>query len=179
MSAPTATARRIDGDDLEALQAAVGVLAAKWSVVVLARLDAGSSRFNELLRQIDGVSRRMLSATLRQLERDGLIERHVFARVPARVGYELSPAGQDLLAALGPGIGPCCYEVGEELKNEFGPGGEAFFRPGPRGKPHLDVRAANVAQLKAAGVPEARIHSVAVAARIMSDTSPCVGGGVL
>ena len=86
MSAQTAPAPRIDEDDLEALQAAVGVLAAKWSVVVLARLDAGSSRFNELLRQIDGVSRRMLSATLRQLERDGLIERHVFARVPARVG---------------------------------------------------------------------------------------------
>src|SRR5918994_2451823 len=102
MSAQTAPATRIDGDDLEALQAAVGVLAAKWSVVVLARLDSGSSRFNELLRQIDGVSRRMLSATLRQLERDGLIERHVFARVPARVGYELSPAGQELLAALAP-----------------------------------------------------------------------------
>ena len=86
MSAQTAPAPRLEGDNLEALQAAVGVLAAKWSVVVLARLDAGSSRFNELLRQIDGVSRRMLSATLRQLERDGLIERHVFARVPARVG---------------------------------------------------------------------------------------------
>jgi DNA-binding HxlR family transcriptional regulator len=102
MSAHTAPAPRIDGDDLEALQAAVGVLAAKWSIVILARLDSGSSRFNELLRQIDGVSRRMLSATLRQLERDGLIERHVFARVPARVGYELSPAGQDLMAALAP-----------------------------------------------------------------------------
>jgi DNA-binding HxlR family transcriptional regulator len=91
-----------DEDSLEALQAAVGVLAAKWSVVVLTRLAAGSQRFNELLRQIDGVSRRMLSATLRQLERDGLVERHVFARVPARVGYELSPAGQQLLHALAP-----------------------------------------------------------------------------
>jgi DNA-binding HxlR family transcriptional regulator len=91
-----------DEDNVEALQAAVGVLAAKWSVVVLARLAAGSQRFNELLRQIDGVSRRMLSATLRQLERDGLIERHVMARVPARVGYELSPAGEDLLSALAP-----------------------------------------------------------------------------
>src|SRR5215204_7807081 len=102
MSVQTATAPRIDGEDLEALQAAVGVLAAKWSVVVLARLDAGSSRFNELLRQIDGVSRRMLSATLRQLERDGLVERHVYARVPARVEYDLSPAGQELLSALIP-----------------------------------------------------------------------------
>ena len=89
-------------DNLEALQAAVGVLAAKWSVVVLTSLATGSRRFNELLRQIDGVSRRMLSATLRQLERDGLVERHVYARVPARVGYELSPAGEELLAALAP-----------------------------------------------------------------------------
>jgi DNA-binding HxlR family transcriptional regulator len=103
MAAHTVSAHaRVDDESLEALQAAVGVLAAKWSVVVLTRLSVGGSRFNELLRQIDGVSRRMLSATLRQLERDGLIERHVYARVPARVGYELSPAGQELLAALAP-----------------------------------------------------------------------------
>jgi DNA-binding HxlR family transcriptional regulator len=91
-----------DEDSVAALQAAVGVLAAKWSVLVLARLGCGTYRFNELLRQIDGVSRRMLSATLRQLERDGLVERHVFARVPARVEYELSPAGEHLLVALVP-----------------------------------------------------------------------------
>ena len=91
-----------DEESLEALQAAVGVLAAKWSVVVLTRLATGSSRFNELLRQIDGVSRRMLSATLRQLERDGLVLRHVYARVPARVEYELSDSGEALLAALAP-----------------------------------------------------------------------------
>src|ERR671923_2307907 len=91
-----------DEDSLAALQAAVGVLAAKWSVIVLARLADGTQRFNELLRQIDGVSRRMLSATLRQLERDGLVERHVYARVPARVEYELSPVGEHLLAALVP-----------------------------------------------------------------------------
>ena len=91
-----------DEDSVAALQAAVGVLAAKWSVIVLARLGSGTHRFNELLRQIDGVSRRMLSATLRQLERDGLVERHVYARVPARVEYELSPAGAHLLVALVP-----------------------------------------------------------------------------
>jgi DNA-binding HxlR family transcriptional regulator len=91
-----------DDETLEALQAAVGVLAAKWSVVVLTRLAEGTHRFNELLRQIDGVSRRMLSATLRQLERDGLVERHVYARVPARVEYELSPVGANLLDALVP-----------------------------------------------------------------------------
>lgn len=91
-----------DDDALDALQAAVGVVAAKWSVLVLGRLAPGSRRFNELLRQIDGVSRRMLSATLRQLERDGLVERRVYARVPARVEYELSPVGKHLLAALAP-----------------------------------------------------------------------------
>src|SRR5919197_4727101 len=91
-----------DEDSVAALQQAVGVLAAKWSVIVLARLASGTHRFNELLRQIDGVSRRMLSATLRQLERDGLVERHVYARVPARVEYELSAAGQQLLVALVP-----------------------------------------------------------------------------
>ena len=94
--------RASDDETLRALQAAVGVLAAKWSVVVLARLAEGTHRFNELLRQIDGVSRRMLSATLRQLERDGLVERHVYARVPARVEYELSPVGEHLLVALVP-----------------------------------------------------------------------------
>jgi DNA-binding HxlR family transcriptional regulator len=91
-----------DEQALRALQNAVGVLAAKWSVVVLARLGEGTHRFNELLRQIDGVSRRMLSATLRQLERDGIIERRVYARVPARVEYELSPVGERLLIALVP-----------------------------------------------------------------------------
>ena len=94
--------RTSDDETLKALQAAVGVLAAKWSVLVLARLAEGTHRFNELLRQIDGVSRRMLSATLRQLERDGLVERHVYPRVPARVEYELSPVGEHLLVALVP-----------------------------------------------------------------------------
>jgi DNA-binding HxlR family transcriptional regulator len=98
-TAPFPTA---DDESLAALQAAVGVLAAKWSVVVLTRLADGTHRFNELLRQIDGVSRRMLSATLRQLERDGLVTRHVYARVPARVEYELSPVGEHLLVALVP-----------------------------------------------------------------------------
>jgi hypothetical protein len=63
-----------------------------------------------------------------------------------------------LVAALGPSIGPCCYEVGDELREAFGPGGEAFFRDGPRGRPHLDVRAANVRQLLEAGLLPGNIH---------------------
>ena len=92
----------LDDPAVDALQGALGVLGAKWSLSVLARLHEGTQRFNELLKAIDGVSRRMLSATLRQLERDGLVLRHVYARVPARVEYELSDTGEELLAALAP-----------------------------------------------------------------------------
>ena len=65
-----------------------------------------------------------------------------------------------LLAALGPGIGVCCYEVGEEVRGAFGGGGDAFFHAGPSGRSHLDVRAANVAQLLGAGLPASQIHHV-------------------
>lgn len=85
------------------------------------------------------------------------------ARVVPRAVEALVAAGsrpEELLAAAGPGIGPCCYEVGEELLEVFGPSGEAFFRPGPRGRPHLDVRAANVHQLRQAGLRPERIHHV-------------------
>lgn len=95
----------LDEDSVRALQQGVAVVAAKWSVSVLAQLAGGTRRFNELLRRIEGVSRRMLSATLRQLERDGLIDRRVYARVPARVEYRLSPAGEELLEALAPLVG--------------------------------------------------------------------------
>jgi YfiH family protein len=66
-----------------------------------------------------------------------------------------------LIAALGPGIGVCCYEVGPEVREAFGPGADAFFRPGPRGREHLDVRAANEAQLLEAGLAKERLHHVA------------------
>jgi YfiH family protein len=68
---------------------------------------------------------------------------------------------QDLLAALGPAIGQCCYEVGEEVRAAFGAEGAAFFRPGPRGRPQLDVRAANRAQLEGAGLGAGAIHDLA------------------
>jgi len=67
---------------------------------------------------------------------------------------------EDLHAALGPGIGPCCYEVGDEVKAAFGSAGAAFLRPGPRGRNHLDVRAANRRQLIEAGLDPARIGGI-------------------
>jgi YfiH family protein len=60
----------------------------------------------------------------------------------------------DLVAALGPAIGPCCYEVGEELRDAFGAEADLVLRPGPKGRPHLDLRAANTRQLLRAGLPE-------------------------
>lgn len=85
------------------------------------------------------------------------------AGVAGKAAQALVAAGSfpaDLMAALGPSIGPCCYEVGDELRVVFGPAGETFFRPGPRGRPHLDVRAANLRQLVAAGLREDRIHHI-------------------
>jgi YfiH family protein len=66
----------------------------------------------------------------------------------------------DLFAALGPGIGACCYEVGEAVNAAFGPEGAAFFRKVPGGRDHLDVRAANRRQLIESGVDPRRIGSV-------------------
>ncbi len=76
---------------------------------------------------------------------------------------------EDLLAALGPAIGPCCYEVGEELRQAFGPRGSGFFRPGPRGRPHLDVRAANRRQLVLAGLRTEQIQDVDECTRCRED----------
>jgi len=72
-------------------------IAGKWSLLTIALLDGGARRFSELQRMIDGISQRMLSVTLRQLERDGLVKRTVFPVVPPRVDYELTTLGATLL----------------------------------------------------------------------------------
>ncbi|MEU4546899.1 winged helix-turn-helix transcriptional regulator [Nonomuraea dietziae] len=71
-------------------------MADKWSLLVIALLDRRSLRFTELRRMIDGVSQRMLTRTLRHLERDGLVSRTVHPTVPPRVDYELTPLGATL-----------------------------------------------------------------------------------
>lgn len=72
----------------------------KWSLIVLLALAEGSERFNALKRRILGVSQRMLTRTLRQLEREGYILRVVTAEVPVRVEYSLTKLGQDLIKPL-------------------------------------------------------------------------------
>jgi YfiH family protein len=81
------------------------------------------------------------------------------ARAAVRALVETGSDPAELVAALGPGIGPCCYEVGEDVRAAFGERGAAFFRPGPRARAHLDVRAANRAQLLEEGLSAERIAS--------------------
>ncbi|WP_328439046.1 helix-turn-helix transcriptional regulator [Streptomyces sp. NBC_00444] len=75
-------------------------VADKWSLLVIALLENRRLRFTELRREIDGVSQRMLTVTLRQLERDGLVKRTVHPVVPPRVEYELTPLGGTLHATI-------------------------------------------------------------------------------
>ena len=90
--------------DCRAISDVLARVGDKWSVLVVSRLGSGSMRFNELRRSIGGISQRMLTLTLRGLERDGLVTRTVFPTVPPRVDYALTSLGRDLLepvSALG------------------------------------------------------------------------------
>ncbi|NEW42445.1 helix-turn-helix transcriptional regulator [Nocardia cyriacigeorgica] len=72
----------------------------KWSVLVIAELTGDPRRFLQLHRSVPGISQRMLTVTLRRLERDGLIARTVYPTVPIQVEYALTPMGRSLLSAL-------------------------------------------------------------------------------
>ncbi|MCS6068874.1 helix-turn-helix transcriptional regulator [Klebsiella variicola subsp. variicola] len=69
----------------------------KWSLYIIASLANGKRRFNELRRNIEGISQRMLTLTLRGMERDGLLTRTVYPTIPPRVEYELTELGRTLL----------------------------------------------------------------------------------
>lgn len=72
----------------------------KWTVLVVATLGDGPRRFNELRREIPSVSQRMLTLTLRNLERDGIVSRTVTPSIPPRVDYELTALGHSLLKPI-------------------------------------------------------------------------------
>lgn len=72
----------------------------KWTILVVRVLSGGSRRFSELKRQIDGVSQKMLTATLRDLEKDGFVSRKVTPTIPPRVDYELTEMGKELQEPL-------------------------------------------------------------------------------
>jgi DNA-binding HxlR family transcriptional regulator len=86
--------------DCRAISDVLARVGDKWSVLVVSRLGEKPLRFNELRRSIGGISQRMLTLTLRGLERDGLVTRTVVPTVPPRVDYALTALGRDLLAPV-------------------------------------------------------------------------------
>jgi DNA-binding HxlR family transcriptional regulator len=76
------------------------LLANKWSALALGALEDGAQRFGALRARLQGVSPKVLTQTLRRLEEHGLIDRHVYAEVPARVEYSLTELGQDACVPL-------------------------------------------------------------------------------
>src|SRR6201990_1285345 len=88
----------------------------KWSVFVIMLLGGGPRRFNEIKRMVRGISQRMLTLTLRGLERDGLVTRTVFPTIPPRVDYELTDLGRGLWQPGG-ASGAWVFEHKQEIEN--------------------------------------------------------------
>jgi DNA-binding HxlR family transcriptional regulator len=75
-------------------------IADKWTVLIVGRLAVSKQRFGELRREISGISPKVLTQKLRELERDGIITRRVYASVPPKVEYSLTPLGRTLIGLL-------------------------------------------------------------------------------
>jgi len=84
-------------EDCRAVSEVLSRVGDKWTVLVVSTLGDGPRRFNELRKALGSISQRMLTLTLRGLERDGLVTRTVFPTVPPRVDYELTRLGRSLL----------------------------------------------------------------------------------
>ena len=84
-------------EDCRAISQVLARVGDKWTVLVVTMLGEGPKRFNELRRALGSISQRMLTLTLRGLERDGLVTRTVFPTIPPRVDYELTELGRSLL----------------------------------------------------------------------------------
>lgn len=83
-----------------AVDITVSVVGGRWKVLILQCLFKGTQRFSELSRAIDGITQKMLTQQLRELEADGIVSRQVFATVPTRVEYSLTALGQSLWPVL-------------------------------------------------------------------------------
>ena len=84
----------------ELVREMLGRVADKWTLIVIDELAEGEMRFSRLQERVGGISQKMLTKTLRQLERDGLVTRYVHATVPPRVDYKLTPLGESLGEAV-------------------------------------------------------------------------------
>lgn len=92
--------RRGDPDACSAISDMLARVGDKWSLLIVSTLGQGPLRFNELRRRVGEISQKMLSSTLKVLERDGLVSRTVTPSVPPQVEYALSPLGRELLAPV-------------------------------------------------------------------------------
>ena len=94
--------RRVDTshDNCQAIAETLDRIGDKWTVLVVGVLERGPLRYNEIRRAIDGISQRMLTLTLKQLERDGLVTRTMYPTIPPRVDYELTQLGKNLMGPL-------------------------------------------------------------------------------
>ncbi|MFD4636169.1 winged helix-turn-helix transcriptional regulator [Lentzea sp. NPDC058436] len=98
MSAPHSPA----GPEACDVREALDLVTDKWSLYIVSNLSAGPRRFNELRRAVNGITQRMLTLSLRNLERDGIVARTVHEVMPPRVSYRLTPLGAGLLEAAAP-----------------------------------------------------------------------------
>ena len=86
--------------DCRAISEVLARVGDKWTVLVVNLMGGGPKRFSEIKREVGGISQRMLTLTLRALERDGLVTRTVTPSIPPRVDYELTDLGRSLLAPV-------------------------------------------------------------------------------
>jgi DNA-binding HxlR family transcriptional regulator len=91
-----------ESEDCRAVSSVLARVGDKWSVLVIVLLGDGVKRFNEIKRMVGGISQRMLTLTLRGLERDGLVTRTVYPTIPPRVDYDLTELGRSLWQAVEP-----------------------------------------------------------------------------
>ena len=98
----TAPVPNHESEGCRAVSSVLARVGDKWSVYIIVLLGDGPKRFNEIKRLVGGISQRMLTLTLRGLERDGLVTRTVFPTIPPRVDYELTDLGRSLWAAVEP-----------------------------------------------------------------------------
>jgi DNA-binding HxlR family transcriptional regulator len=78
----------------------IGRVGDKWTLLVLYALSTGTKRFSQLRSEVEGISQKMLTQTLRALERDGLVHRHAYPTIPPKVEYRLTPLGESLEHAI-------------------------------------------------------------------------------
>jgi DNA-binding HxlR family transcriptional regulator len=97
----------------------LAVIGGRWKVLILYELFQGVKRFSELQRALPGITQKMLTQQLREMERDGIVQRTVYPQVPPRVEYKLTPRGE----TLKPVVGAMCRWGAKQSGQEFRPDG--------------------------------------------------------